>query len=305
MEKIIFEISEEGKRLDLYIAERTELTRTRIQQLIKDGNISVNNKKSKSSYKVEKSDLIEIVVPDEKEIDLVPENIDIKILYEDSDMAVIDKEAGIVVHPSHGHESGTLVNAVMYHIKDLSGINGEIRPGIVHRLDKDTSGLLIIAKNDAAHLKLSEMFGNNGIRKTYVAILKGKINKDSGDLETLIGRDPKDRKKMAVVKTNGKTAVTHFQVLDKNEKFSLVKVNIKTGRTHQIRVHMKYLGYPVLGDKMYGRDNGMAGRQMLHAYKLEFLHPVTQKAMKIVSELPEDFKEALKKTGLKAEFPEE
>ena len=299
MEKIIFEISEEGKRLDLYIAERTELTRTRIQQLIKDGNISVNNKKSKSSYKVEKSDLIEIVVPDEKEIDLVPENINIKILYEDSDIAVIDKDAGIVVHPSHGHESGTIVNAVMYHIKDLSGINGEIRPGIVHRLDKDTSGLLIIAKNDAAHLKLSEMFGNNSIRKTYMAILKGKINKDSGEIETLIGRDPNDRKKMAVVKTNGKIAITHFQVLDKNEKFSLVKVNIKTGRTHQIRVHMRYLGYPVLGDTVYGRDNGIAARQMLHAYQLEFLHPVTQKAMKIVSELPDDFQEALRKTGLK------
>ena len=299
MEKIIFEISEEGKRLDLYIAERIELTRTRIQQLIKDGNISVNNKKSKPSYKVEKNDLIEIVVPDEKEIDLVPENINIKILYEDSDIAVIDKDAGIVVHPSHGHESGTIVNAVMYHIKDLSGINGEIRPGIVHRLDKDTSGLLIIAKNDAAHLKLSEMFGNNSIRKTYMAILKGKINKDSGEIETLIGRDPNDRKKMAVVKTNGKIAITHFQVLDKNEKFSLVKVNIKTGRTHQIRVHMRYLGYPVLGDTVYGRDNGIAARQMLHAYQLEFLHPVTQKAMKIVSELPDDFQEALRKTGLK------
>ena len=298
MEKIIFEISEEGKRLDLYIAERTELTRTRIQQLIKDGNINVNNKKSKPSYKVEKNDFIEMIIPDEKEIDLVPENINIKILYEDSDIAVIDKEAGIVVHPSHGHESGTLVNAVMYHIKDLSGINGEIRPGIVHRLDKDTSGLLIIAKNDTAHLRLSEMFGSSGIRKTYIAILKGKINKESGKLETLIGRDPKDRKKMAVVKTNGKTAITYFQVLDKNEKFSLVKVNIQTGRTHQIRVHMKYLGYPVLGDSVYGRDNKIAGKQMLHAYKLEFLQKKKKKAMKIISELPQDFEKALKETGL-------
>jgi 23S rRNA pseudouridine1911/1915/1917 synthase len=304
MEKIILEVLEEGKRLDSYIAEKTELTRTRIQMLIKEENISVNNKKSKSSYKVEKNDLIEIIIPDEKEIDLIPENIDISILYEDSDLAVIDKKAGIVVHPSHGHESGTLVNAVMYHIKDLSGINGEIRPGIVHRLDKDTSGLLIIAKNDTAHLRLSEMFSNNEIVKTYVAILKGKLNKDRGGIETLIGRDPKDRKKMAVVKTNGKKAVTHFQVLDKNEKFSLVKVNIKTGRTHQIRVHMRYLGYPVLGDKVYGRDNGMAQRQMLHAYKLEFLHPVTQETVKITSELPGDFKEALLKTGLSAEFLE-
>lgn len=304
MEKIILEVLEEGKRLDSYIAEKTELTRTRIQMLIKEENISVNNKKSKSSYKVEKDDLIEIVIPDEKKIDLVPENIDINILYEDSDMAIIDKKAGIVVHPSHGHESGTLVNAVMYHIKDLSGINGEIRPGIVHRLDKDTSGLLIVAKNDNAHIKLSEMFSNSKIVKTYVTILKGKINKDSGIIETLIGRDQKDRKKMAVVKTNGKTAITHFQVLDKNEKFSLVKVNIKTGRTHQIRVHMRYLGYPVLGDNVYGRDNGMAKRQMLHAYKLEFLHPVTQKEMKIVSKLPEDFEEALKKTGLSAKLLE-
>lgn len=298
MNKLTLEVSEEGKRLDLYIAENTELTRTRIQQLIKEQNITINEKKTKSSYKVETGDIIEILIPEDKEIDLFPENIKIKILYEDNDIAVIDKPAGLVVHPSHGHESGTLVNAIMYHIKDLSGINGEIRPGIVHRLDKDTSGLIIIAKNDKAHTKLSDMFKNSEIKKTYLAILKGKINKDSGRLETLIGRDSKDRKKMAVVKENGKTAVTNFQVLDKNERFSLVKVNIETGRTHQIRVHMKSLGYPILGDKVYGRESNTVKRQMLHAYKLEFIHPITQKTMKIISELPKDFEIVLGKTGL-------
>lgn len=298
MNKLILEVLEGGKRLDLYIVENTELTRTRIQQLIKDQNIIINEKKTKSSYKVESGDIIDILIPEEKEIDLLPENIDIKILYEDNDIAVIDKPAGLVVHPSHGHESGTLVNAVMYHIKDLSGINGEIRPGIVHRLDKDTSGLIIIAKNDKAHTKLSDMFKNSDVKKTYLAILKGKINKDSGRLETLIGRDSKDRKKMAVVKENGKTAITNFQVLDKNEKFSLVKVNIETGRTHQIRVHMKSIGYPILGDKTYGRESNTVKRQMLHAYKLEFIHPITEKTVEITSELPEDFKIVLDKTGL-------
>ena len=264
-------------------------------------NISVNNKKSKSSYKVEKNDLIEIIIPDEKEIDLIPENIDINILYEDSDLAVIDKKAGIVVHPSHGHESGTLVNAVMYHIKDLSGINGEIRPGIVHRLDKDTSGLIIIAKNDKAHNKLSEMFKNKEINKTYLAIVKGSLGKDTGRLETQMGRDLKDRKKMSVLKTGGKTAITNYEVLDKNDKFSLVRVNIETGRTHQIRVHMKYLGYPILGDSVYGKESKSVKRQMLHAYKLEFIHPVTGKEMIIKSEIPKDFSEVLERIKLHAD----
>ena len=301
MDKLILEADESGKRLDAYLAENTELTRTRIQQLIKEENIKVNDKKTKSSYKIETGDTIEVFIPEKKEIDLVPQNISINILYEDNDIAVINKKAGLVIHPSHGHESGTLVNAIMFHIKDLSGINGEIRPGIVHRLDKDTSGLVIIAKNDKAHNRLSEMFKNKEINKTYLAIVKGSLGRDKGSLETQMGRDPKDRKKMSVLKTGGKTAITNYEVLDKNDKFSLVRVNIETGRTHQIRVHMKYLGYPILGDSVYGKESKSVKRQMLHAYKLEFLHPVTGKEMIIKSEIPKDFSEVLEKIKLHAD----
>ncbi len=298
MDKLILEADETGKRLDAYLAENTELTRTRIQQLIKEENIKVNDKKTKSSYKIEAGDTIEVFIPEKKEIDLVPQNISINILYEDNDIAVIDKKAGLVIHPSYGHESGTLVNAIMFHINDLSGINGEIRPGIVHRLDKDTSGLIIIAKNDKAHNKLSEMFKNKEINKTYLAIVKGSLGKDTGRLETQMGRDLKDRKKMSVLKTGGKTAITNYEVLDKNDKFSLVRVNIETGRTHQIRVHMKYLGYPILGDSVYGKESKSVKRQMLHAYKLEFMHPVTGKEMIIKSEIPKDFSEVLERIKL-------
>ena len=301
MDKLILEADESGKRLDAYLAENTELTRTRIQQLIKEENIKVNDKKTKSSYKIETGDTIEVFIPEKKEIDLVPQNISINILYEDNDIAVINKKAGLVIHPSHGHESGTLVNAIMFHIKDLSGINGEIRPGIVHRLDKDTSGLVIIAKNDKAHNRLSEMFKNKEINKTYLAIVKGSLGKDTGRLETQMGRDLKDRKKMSVLKTGGKTAITNYEVLDKNDKFSLVRVNIETGRTHQIRVHMKYLGYPILGDSVYGKESKSVKRQMLHAYKLEFIHPVTGKEMIIKSEIPKDFSEVLERIKLHAD----
>ena len=301
MDKLILEADETGKRLDAYLAENTELTRTRIQQLIKEENIKVNDKKTKSSYKIEMGDTIEVFIPEKKEIDLVPQNISINILYEDNDIAVIDKKAGLVIHPSYGHESGTLVNAIMFHINDLSGINGEIRPGIVHRLDKDTSGLIIIAKNDKAHNKLSEMFKNKEINKTYLAIVKGSLGKDTGRLETQMGRDLKDRKKMSVLKIGGKTAITNYEVLDKNDKFSLVRVNIETGRTHQIRVHMKYLGYPILGDSVYGKESKSVKRQMLHAYKLEFMHPVTGKEMIIKSEIPKDFSEVLERIKLHAD----
>ncbi len=301
MDKLILEADETGKRLDAYLAENTELTRTRIQQLIKEENIKVNDKKTKSSYKIEMGDTIKVFIPEKKEIDLVPQNISINILYEDNDIAVIDKKAGLVIHPSYGHESGTLVNAIMFHINDLSGINGEIRPGIVHRLDKDTSGLIIIAKNDKAHNKLSEMFKNKEINKTYLAIVKGSLGKDTGRLETQMGRDLKDRKKMSVLKTGGKTAITNYEVLDKNDKFSLVRVNIETGRTHQIRVHMKYLGYPILGDSVYGKESKSVKRQMLHAYKLEFIHPVTGKEMIIKSEIPKDFSEVLERIKLHAD----
>ena len=288
-----------GERIDSFLAKRLDLTRTRVQELIKSEQVKVNNKKVKSSYKIEENDEIEVIIPEIEEVEIMPEDIKIDIVFEDKDIAIINKQAGLVVHPAQGHYSGTLVNAILYHIKDLSGINGEIRPGIVHRLDKDTSGLIIIAKNDKAHLELTNMFQNKEIKKTYLAIVKGKLNKKKGRIVTQIGRDRNDRKKMAVLDslTQGKNAITNFRVIDQNERFSLVKVDIETGRTHQIRVHMKYMGYPILGDAVYGRVDSEK-RQMLHAYKLEFLHPITKEKMEIIAELPDDFKMALIKNKL-------
>ena len=300
--KLIIDVpaEETGERIDSFLSGKTDFTRTRIQQLIKDRNITVNGKPTKSSYKIEENDEIIIEVPEVETTEIKPENIKIDIVYEDSDIAVINKQAGLVVHPAHGHYSGTLVNAILYHIKDLSGINGEIRPGIVHRLDKDTSGLIVIAKNDKVHAALTEMFQEKKIRKTYLAILKGKLNKSEGKVVTQIGRDKNDRKKMTVIDdiTKGKNAITNYKVVSQNNLFTLVKVNIETGRTHQIRVHMRHLGYPILGDSVYGRKDNEK-RQMLHAYKLEFLHPVTGHQMEFTGEIPEDFQKALKKSDLK------
>lgn len=300
--KLIIDVPDEetGERIDSFLSGKTDFTRTRIQQLIKDRNITVNGKPTKSSYKIEENDEIIIEVPEVETTEIKPENIKIDIVYEDSDIAVINKQAGLVVHPAHGHYSGTLVNAILYHIKDLSGINGEIRPGIVHRLDKDTSGLIVIAKNDKVHAALTEMFQEKKIRKTYLAILKGKLNKSEGKIVTQIGRDKNDRKKMTVIDdaAKGKNAITNYRVISQNNLFTLVKVNIETGRTHQIRVHMRYLGYPILGDSVYGRKDNEK-RQMLHAYKLEFIHPVTGRQMEFIGEIPEDFQKALKKSDLK------
>ncbi len=304
---VMVTFDEINERMDSFLSKKTDFTRSRIQQLIKNGDITVNgknaknNKKIKSSYKIEENDRIEIFIPETEQAEIIPENIKIDIIYEDEDIAVINKNAGLVVHPAQGHYSGTLVNAILYHIKDLSGINGEIRPGIVHRLDKDTSGLIVIAKNDKAHINLAKMFQEKKIKKTYLAILKGKLTKEKGRIVTQIGRDTDDRKKMTVIKGNdrGKEAITNYNVICSNELFTLVKVYIETGRTHQIRVHMKHMGYPILGDMVYGRKDSEK-RQMLHAYKLEFLHPVTEKPMKFISEIPEDFRKALK--NIKLEF---
>ena len=304
---VMVTFDEINERMDSFLSRKTDFTRSRIQQLIKNGDITVNgknaknNKKIKSSYKIEENDRIEIFIPETEQAEIIPENIKIDIIYEDEDIAVINKNAGLVVHPAQGHYSGTLVNAILYHIKDLSGINGEIRPGIVHRLDKDTSGLIVIAKNDKAHINLAKMFQEKKIKKTYLAILKGKLTKEKGRIVTQIGRDTDDRKKMTVIKGNdrGKEAITNYNVICSNELFTLVKVYIETGRTHQIRVHMKYMGYPILGDMVYGRKDSEK-RQMLHAYKLEFLHPVTEKPMKFISEIPEDSRKALK--NIKLEF---
>ena len=295
MKIFVVEEEDKGTRLDQYLVKQLDLTRTRVQNLIKENNIKVNNEKTKVAYKIEPNDSVRVYIPEVVEKDIEAEDIKLDIVYQDGDIAIINKYSGMVVHPAHGHYSGTLVNAILFQIKDLSGINGEMRPGIVHRLDKDTSGLIIVAKNDKAHTKLTEMFKNKEIKKTYLAIVKGKVSKETGRIETNIGRDEKDRKKMSVSRDEkkGKLAITTYKVIDSNERYSLLDVNIETGRTHQIRVHMKHIGYPILGDIVYGRPDNKIMRQMLHAYKLEFKHPITSEEMVLEAQLPKDFVEAL------------
>ena len=295
MKIFVVEEEDKGTRLDQYLVKQLDLTRTRVQNLIKENNIKVNNEKTKVAYKIEPNDSVRVYIAEVVEKDIEAEDIKLDIVYQDGDIAIINKYSGMVVHPAHGHYSGTLVNAILFQIKDLSGINGEMRPGIVHRLDKDTSGLIIVAKNDKAHTKLTEMFKNKEIKKTYLAIVKGKVSKETGRIETNIGRDEKDRKKMSVSRDEkkGKLAITTYKVIDSNERYSLLDVNIETGRTHQIRVHMKHIGYPILGDIVYGRPDNKIMRQMLHAYKLEFKHPITSEEMVLEAQLPKDFVEAL------------
>ena len=295
MKIFVVEEEDKGMRLDQYLVKQLDLTRTRVQNLIKENNIKVNNEKTKVAYKIEPNDSVRVYIPEVVEKDIEAEDIKLDIVYQDGDIAIINKYSGMVVHPAHGHYSGTLVNAILFQIKDLSGINGEMRPGIVHRLDKDTSGLIIVAKNDKAHTKLTEMFKNKEIKKTYLAIVKGKVSKETGRIETNIGRDEKDRKKMSVSRDEkkGKLAITTYKVIESNERYSLLDVNIETGRTHQIRVHMKHIGYPILGDIVYGRPDNKIMRQMLHAYKLEFKHPITSEEMVLEAQLPKDFVEAL------------
>ena len=301
-EEIILEVSieDKGKRLDAYVSENVEeLTRSYLQQLIDDGHVMIEGKtKVKSGQKLKGDEIISVVIPEPEPLNVEAEDLPIDIVYEDEYLLVINKSADMVVHPAPGNYSGTLVNAILYHVKDLSSINGVIRPGIVHRLDKDTSGLIIVAKNDEAHVKLVDNFKDKTIKKTYLAIVKGVIGKDSGRIETIIGRNPNDRKKMAVVEKNGKIAISNYIVLDRANKHTLVKVDIETGRTHQIRVHMKHLGYPIEGDIVYGQKNDFAKRQMLHAYRLSFIHPITKEEINLIGTLPEDFLNTLKKVGL-------
>lgn len=292
-EDILLIVSNEdkGKRLDAFVAENVEeLTRSYLQQLIEDGHITIEGKgKIKAGLKLKGNEIVKVIVPEPEELNVEPEDIPIDIVYEDKDILVINKSSNMVVHPAPGNYSGTLVNAILYHIKDLSSINGVIRPGIVHRLDKDTSGLIVIAKSDEAHVKMVDSFKDKTIKKSYLAIVKGVIGRDTGRLETFIGRNPNDRKKMAVVEKNGKIAISNYTVLDRSNKHTLVKVDIETGRTHQIRVHMKHLGYPIEGDIVYGNGKDFAKRQMLHAFKLSFIHPISGELINLKGDLPEDF----------------
>lgn len=291
MKKIIVKDIEKGKRIDAFIAEKVDVSRVTVQRLIDEENISVNGKKTKPSYKVQENDVIEVEEEKPKEIELKAQEIPLEILYEDDDIIVVNKPKGMVVHPANGNPDGTLVNAIMAICKDsLSGIGGEIRPGIVHRLDKDTSGALIIAKNDKAHINMSEQIKNHEVEKTYIALVKGIVKENEATINMPIGRSTKDRKKMAVNK-NGKNAVTHFKVLERFNNYTLLEVKIETGRTHQIRVHLTEIGYPIVGDGVYsnGKNEWGIQGQCLHAKSLKFKHPITGKELFIEAPLPEYF----------------
>lgn len=296
MEELIVD-QENKERIDKYIAKcLPDLSRVMVQKLIEEKQILVNEKSVKTSYTVQKGDKITITIPEAKETTLKPQDIPLDIVYEDDDILVVNKAKGMVVHPAAGNPEGTLVNAVMAHCKgNLSGIGGELRPGIVHRLDKDTSGLLIVAKNDKAHIQMSKQIQDREVKKIYIALVRGIISENEATINMPIGRSMQDRKKMAVTK-KGKEAITHFQVLERFDKYTLLKVKIDTGRTHQIRVHMAEIGHPVVGDMLYSNGKNEFGieGQMLHATSLDFKHPITQKPLHLEAPLPEYFEEVLK-----------
>ena len=287
-----------GTRIDALIPMlETDISRSAVQRLIEEQNIKVNGKEIKHSYKMKKDDEIEITIPDAKEIDLKAQDIPLDVIYEDNDIIVINKPKGMVVHPANGNPDGTLVNAIMKICKEsLSGIGGEIRPGIVHRLDKDTSGAIIVAKNDKAHINLSEQLKNHEVKKTYLALVRGIIKENEATINMPIARSKKDRKKMDVDK-DGKEAITHFKVLGRfKNKYTLLQINLETGRTHQIRVHLSHIGYPIIGDEVYsnGKNEWNVKGQCLHAWKLEFLHPTTGKKISLEAEIPEYLKNIIK-----------
>jgi len=284
-------------RIDHFLVKQDiGISRTYIQKLIKNDNVLVNNMSVKSNYRLRLNDEIVVTVPPPTELEIVPENIPLAIIYEDSSIIVINKPAGMVVHPAAGNYKGTIVNALLYHCKDLTGIGGKERPGIVHRLDKDTSGLLVAAKNDHSQQHLSHQFKKRMIEKRYIALVAGVVKKESGTIEIPIGRDIKDRKKISPTTKRARTAVTHFKILERFKNASLLEIKIETGRTHQIRVHLADFKHPVLGDIQYGGknmrnwDNIHIARQMLHAERLGIIHPVTEKFVEFKAETPEDMK---------------
>jgi len=286
-----------GTRLDKFISDScNDISRSLIQKLIKENLILVNNKPSKSSYKVKKNDELSITLPEPEELKIKPEKIKLDVIYEDKDLIVINKPQGMVTHPASGIYKGTLVNALLYHCKDsLSGINGILRPGIVHRLDKDTSGLIIACKNDKSHNEIAKQFKEKKIKKYYLALVYGNVKYDKGTINKPIGRHKVHREKMAVV-LDGRQAMTHFKVLKKLDKYTLLECSLETGRTHQIRVHMSSIGHPIVGDKTYGKvvaNPRVCPTIMLHAYRLVFTHPKTKKEIKLEIEIPERFDEFL------------
>lgn len=295
-----YTVSEEecGLRLDVFLARKQEvLKRNFIQKLIKDEKVKIDGKASKPSKKVKTGERVSVVFEPPHAIKAEAQNIELDILYEDSDIIVVNKQKGLVVHPAPGSPDGTLVNALLYHTKDLSGINGELRPGIVHRIDKDTTGVLVVAKNDLAHQGLAEQFEVHSIDREYVALVTGDLKEDSGVIDMPIGRDPNNRIKRKVTYSNSKDAVTHFKVLKRYGEYTLVKFKLETGRTHQIRVHMKELGHPLVGDPLYGKidKNFPVEGQLLHARKLGFIHPTKKEYIEFESPLPEEFTKVLDK----------
>ena len=285
-----------GLRLDkVLVSELKDRSREFIMRLIDEGEVLVNDKKAKNSYRVKENDEITINIPEAKNLDATPQDIPLDIVYEDDDIIVINKPRDLVVHPSNGHEDGTLVNALLAHCTNLSGINGVKRPGIVHRIDKDTTGLLVVAKNDYAHEFLAKQLEDHTLHREYIALVKGVIKEEDGKIIAPIGRDKYNRQKMAVDVKNGKPAVTHFHVLKKFNQYTLISCVLETGRTHQIRVHMNYIGYPIEGDPVYGPKSHLLfdKGQLLHAEKLILIHPKTKKKMTFTAPLPKDFQDVI------------
>lgn len=295
-EKIDFIAEKSGERIDVFLARKyPEMSRSHLQKLITAEEVLINGKSRKANYKLSEGELVSLCLPEPEVINISPENIPLDILYEDSDIIVINKPRGMVVHPAAGVTTGTLVNALLAHCDDLSGINGVIRPGIVHRLDKDTSGVMVAAKNDAAHINLSEQIKNKTAKRVYWAIVFGNIKESSGTINGDIGRNPNDRQKMAIVTANGKPATTKFKVLERFGQYTLIECRLLTGRTHQIRVHMTSIGHPLVGDPKYGRGKSpfKIQGQALHSLNLTLVHPKTGEEMIFEAPLPEDMKKIL------------
>ncbi len=292
-EKYDWKIEQEdaGDRIDKFLSTQQEdWSRSQVQMWIADGHVMVNEQPVKANYRLNEDDEIVVTIPPLREIQVEPENLELNVIYEDEDVIVLNKPRGTVVHPAPGHYSGTLVNGLLHHCKDLSGINGMLRPGIVHRIDKDTSGVIVVAKNDRAHLSLAEQLKDHTVTRKYVAIVQGNITHDLGTVDAPIGRDPKDRQSMTVVRQNSKHAVTHFNVKERFGDYTLIELKLETGRTHQIRVHMQSIGHPVVGDPKYGSAKSAfeIDGQALHAETLGFNHPRTNKYVEFHAPIPED-----------------